>query len=114
VSVSGKLESVIDIRDRNNLGGFVNLIKDFRLSKSVIVKARRFGFPLRLVKTTTELGAVLEQSDWRNWPMVYDVPSTCQVFGSFVMNAGIEGMKESCTAQRSRKDHALRFSLKTS
>jgi RES domain len=97
VSVSGKLESVIDIRDRNNLGGFVNLIKDFRLSKSLIVKARRFGFPLRLVKTTTELGAVLEQSDWRNWPMVYDVPSTCQVFGSFVMNAGIEGILYSST-----------------
>jgi hypothetical protein len=30
VSVSGKLESVMDIRDRDNLGGFVNLIKDFR------------------------------------------------------------------------------------
>jgi len=97
VSVSGKLESVIDIRGRDNLGGFVNLIKDFRLSKSLIVKARRFRFPLRLVRTTTELGAALEQPDWRNWPMVYDVPSTCQVFGSLVMNAGIEGILYSST-----------------
>jgi hypothetical protein len=97
VSVSGKIESVIDIRDRDNLGGFVNLIKDFRLSKSLIAKARRLRFPLRLVKTTTELGDVLEQPDWRNWPMVYDVPTACQVFGSLVMNAGIEGILYSST-----------------
>lgn len=97
VSVSGKLESVIDIRNRDNLGGFVNLIKDFRLSKSLIAKARRLGFPLRLIKTTTELGAALEQPDWRNWPMVYDVPTACQVFGSLAMNAGIEGILYSST-----------------
>src|SRR6266852_6330446 len=41
VSVSGKLESVIDIRDGNNLAGFVGLIKDFRLSGSLVRKARK-------------------------------------------------------------------------
>jgi RES domain len=92
VSVSGKLESVVDTRNRDNLGGFVNLVKDFRLSKSLIVKARKLGFPVRLIKTTKELGGVLEQRDWRSWPMVFDVPSTCQIFGRFVMNAGIEGI----------------------
>jgi hypothetical protein len=28
----------------------------------------------------------------RRWPIMFDVPSTSQVFGSLVMNAGIEGI----------------------
>jgi hypothetical protein len=92
VSVSGKLESTLDIRERNNLARFVNLIKDFRLSRSLILKARKLKFPLRLVKTAKELGGVLEQRDWRNWPMAFDVPAACQVFGGLVMDAGIEGI----------------------
>lgn len=92
MSISGKLESTFDIRERSNLSAFVNLTKDFKLSRSLIQKAQRLRFPLRLVRTAGELGAVLEHPDWRNWPMVFDVPSTCQVFGGLVMNAGIEGI----------------------
>jgi RES domain-containing protein len=92
VSVSGKLESVIDIRDRNNLAGFINLIKDFKVPGSLILKARKLGFPLRLVRTAKELGGVLEQRNWRNWPMAFDVPAASQVFGGLVMDAGIEGI----------------------
>lgn len=92
VSVSGKLESVLDIRQRSNLTAFVNLIRDFKLSKSLVLNARRLRFPLQLIRSAKELGTVLELQNWRNWPMIFDVPSACQVFGSLVMNAGIEGI----------------------
>ena len=92
VSVSGKLESVINICERNNLGGFVSLIKDFRLSRSLTVEARKLNFPLQLITTVSELSAVLEQRDWRNWPMIFDVPSSCQIFSGQVLDAGIEGI----------------------
>lgn len=92
ISVSCKLESVLDVRDGANLAGFVNLVRDFRLSRSLTEKARKFRFPVRLVRSTTELLAALEQRDWRNWPMACDVPAACQVFGGLVMNAGIEGI----------------------
>lgn len=91
VSVSGKLESLLDIRERSNLVGFVNLVKHFRLSGSVVLQAKRLGFQAHLIRTVKELGAVLEQPNWREWPMLFDVPSTCQVFGAIVVNAGIEG-----------------------
>lgn len=97
VSLSGKLESVLDIRDRNNLAGFVNLIKSFKLSKSLLKKSQRFDFPVRLVRTTTELVDNLKQPDWRNWPMVFDVPAATQIFGGIVMNAGIEAILYSST-----------------
>ena len=92
VSVSGKLESVLEIRERGNLVPFVNLIKGFKVSQSLILKARKLRFLLELVKTPKLLGEILEQRNWQEWPMLYDVPSTCQVFGGIVMNAGIEGI----------------------
>jgi hypothetical protein len=92
VSVSGKLESVLDIRDRNNLTSFVNLIKDFRLSGPLMRRARKLGFPVQLIRTVKTLASVLEYRSWRNWPMVYDVPAASQIFGGLVMDAGIEGI----------------------
>lgn len=111
ISVSGKLESVLDIRQRSNLTPFVNLVKGFRLSKSLVRQARKVRERLRLVQTARELGDQLEKRDWRNWPMIYDVPATCQVFGSLVMNAGIEGI---VTTPRSLEGSASRFSRKIS
>src|SRR5579864_705823 len=55
-AVSGKLESVLEIRERGNLVPFVNLIKGFKVSKSLILKARRLRFRLELVKTPKQLG----------------------------------------------------------
>jgi hypothetical protein len=92
VSVSGKLESVLDIREPNNLVGFVNLIRDFRLSGPLVLQAKKLGFQAQLIRTVRGLSAVLEQVNWREWPMLFDVPATCQIFGGVVMNAGIDGI----------------------
>jgi RES domain len=93
VSVSGKLEAVVDIRMPRNLSKFVSLIKDFKLSKPLISEARRLGWsPLTLITTVTELRTVLMLDNWRNWPTLYDVPAGGQVFGGAAATAGIEGI----------------------
>jgi hypothetical protein len=92
LSVSGKLESVVDVRVSETLSSFVRLIKDFRLSKALVVEARRLGFPLQLIATVAELKRVLMLQDWRNWPMLYDVPAGGQIFAGIAMDAGIEGI----------------------
>ena len=92
VSVSGKLDAVLDIRVSGNLSAFVSLIKTFRLSKPLIVEARRLGFPLQLITTLAELKRVLMLGNWRDWPMLYDVPAGGQIFGGIVLDAGIEGI----------------------
>ncbi|HKT89887.1 MAG TPA: RES family NAD+ phosphorylase [Candidatus Sulfotelmatobacter sp.] len=92
VSVSGKLDAVLDVRDRTNLTRFVNLVKHFKVSPYLRRMAKRLHFPLNLVTTPKQLGTVLEAKNWRNWPMVYDVPAVSQIFGGLVMNAGIEGI----------------------
>ncbi len=92
VSVSGRLDAVVDIRMSGNLSAFVNLIKSFRLSKPLTVEARRLGFPLQLITTVAELKPVLMVANWRNWPMLYDVPAGGQIFGGVAVDAGIEGI----------------------
>jgi hypothetical protein len=92
VSVSGKLESVLDVRASSNLSALVNLIKSFKLSRPLIMEARRLGFPLQLIATEAELKSVLMYENWRNWPMLYDVPAAGQIFGGIAVDAGIEGI----------------------
>lgn len=92
LSVSGKLEFVLDIRTSANLSQFVTLVRGLRLSKALTGEARRLGFPLQLVTTVGELRRVLMMPDWRNWPMLYDVPAGSQIFGSLALDAGLEGV----------------------
>jgi hypothetical protein len=93
ISVSGKLESVLDVRERSNLLSFVNLIRDFKPPKALITQARKLGLPtLRLVRTVGQLTKELRTANWRNWPMLFDAPSPSQIFGRIVLDAGIEGI----------------------
>jgi hypothetical protein len=93
VSVSGKIEAVVNVRTVSHLRGFVDLIKNFKLSPALKSEARRLGgFPLQLITSVQMLRALFAQPDWRNWPMLYDVPAGPQVFGSIAFDAGIEGI----------------------
>jgi hypothetical protein len=92
VSVSGRLESILDVRDAKNLAGFLNLVRNFKLSSGLIMKARRLGFPAKIITDANQLVKELQTSRWREWPMIYDVPSVPQIFGRIVLDAGIEGI----------------------
>ena len=93
VSVSGKVETVVDVRTVSHLRVFVELIKTFELSPALRSEARRLGgYPLQLITSVQLLRQLFAQTNWRNWPSVFDVPAGTQVFGSVVLDAGIEGI----------------------
>jgi len=92
VSVSGTLESVLDIGDSKNLAGFVNLVKHFQISGKLFEKARRVGLHIKLVRNTSQLANQLADQRWRGWPMIYDIPAVSQIFGRIVLDANIEGI----------------------
>lgn len=92
ISVSGRMESVLDVRDGKNLTRFIALIKDFKVSSRLVLNARRLGLQLKLVRATTELVKELASPRWREWPIAYDVPAAPQIFGRMVFDAGIEGI----------------------
>lgn len=92
VSLSGKLDAALDVRDQANLTGFVDLIKGFRLSSALSFTAKRLGFNPSLIKTTQLLADELHVPDWRQWSMLFDVPAPSQIFGRIVLDAQIEGI----------------------
>ena len=93
VSVSGMLESAIDLRAEDNLAPFVDLIKDFQLSRALTKKAKNFGpSTITLIRTPRLMAENLLAQNWRVWPMQYDVPAPSQIFGQIAMDAGIEGI----------------------
>lgn len=93
VSLSGYLDSIVNLRHPATLEAFVHLIKDFSIPNHLInmAKAMRLTPPL-LVRDRTGLLEVLLQPNWRGWPMQFDVPAPCQIFGQLVARAGIEGI----------------------
>jgi len=94
VSISGKIESYIDLNSPDRLKLFINLFKDFTIPRHVYDIAKILGFPEppMIIKTVPKLIEAILAPNWREWPMQYDVPVASQIFGQLAMAAGIEGV----------------------
>lgn len=92
VSLSGFLDSIIDLRESNRLQPFLNLIKDFSIPEYLEKAAKEIGERIDLIKMVPILIEALLIPRWRQWPMMFDIPSASQIFGQLVADAGIEGI----------------------
>src|SRR3989338_6806441 len=93
VSVSGFLDSVIDLRKPAKLQKFVDLIKDFAVPKHLIETAKKIGEqPPDLLRDTETLLKALLVPNWRSWPMLFDVPTASQIFVQLVDQARIQAI----------------------
>jgi len=94
VSVSGRLDTIIDLNQPNKLQPFVGLIKNFIFPEHIkqIAKMLKFKEEPEVIKTVPKLIDALLAPNWREWPMQFDVPVASQIFGQLVMSAGIEGI----------------------
>ncbi len=94
ISISGRIDSYIDLNSPERLKPFINLFKDFKIPKHVYEIAKYFKFPEppTVITTISKLMEALLAPNWREWPMQYDVPVASQIFGQLVMAAGIEGI----------------------
>ena len=93
VSVSGALNSIINLREPKKLQSFMELIKDFEMPDSLKETAKKIGLPEPdLIRTVPKLIDCLLAPNWREWPMQFDVPFSSQIFGQMVAEAGIEGI----------------------
>lgn len=93
VSVSGLLDSIINLKEPSNLEPFVDLIKDFTVPEYLKEAAKNIGErEPELIRSVPKLIESLMDSDWRVWPMNFDVPIASQIFGQLVSSSGIEGI----------------------
>ncbi|MFH1829573.1 MAG: RES family NAD+ phosphorylase [Pseudomonadota bacterium] len=93
ISVSGFLEKMFDLRDSSRLNEFVDLISIFELSTHLKKLAQTHNLKRpRVVKTVDQLYTSLMESNWREFPMQYDIPANPQIFGQLIHKAGIQGI----------------------
>lgn len=93
VSVSGKLNSVINLNQPHKLQPFLDIIGKFKVPTHLKKLGEKLGQnELILVNDTKSLNGALLAPNWREWPMQFDVPSSSQIFGQLVVDAGIEGI----------------------
>lgn len=97
VSISGRVEALIDLALPDRLDRFVSLIREFRLSDELLKLGKYLAKelpsdPTRLVKTTRNLMDVLRAPHWREMPVQIGIPSTSQIFGQLVCQSGVEAI----------------------
>ena len=92
-AVNWSLRTVIDLRKSEKLDPFVGLIKDFVLKEELKERARKNDMPEpTLVRGRDDLMRIMLDANWRQWPSLFGVPNSSQIFGQLALEAGIDGV----------------------
>ncbi len=92
-SLSGRIESVLDINDPSAVEPFVNLISRFKMPRTLMAKAKSLRLPApSVVSDVASLLKTLFDPNWRINATAFNVPAGPQLFGQIVHAAGIEGI----------------------
>lgn len=93
VTVDVHLESYIDIGDLNALKACADVLRRFKMPKSVGSLARSLRLTLPgLVRSPGGLQRQLLNPNWRVEPVQYGLPSNPQIFGRLCEAAGVHGI----------------------
>jgi hypothetical protein len=93
VSLSGRLEAVLDLSRPEQLQPLMDLLKNFSVPDHLKKAAKQMGLlEPELIRTVPKLVEVLQVPNWREWPTHFDVPAASQIFGQLAVDAGIEGI----------------------
>ncbi len=93
LSVSGKLESILDLTKKGSLSEFLKIISTFKLSPQLRKEAKRLKIEdPQIVGTENLLIKTFMDPNWRAFPQVVDVPANSQIFGQIIRSAQLCGV----------------------
>lgn len=93
VQVRGDLEACVRVDDHKCLKKLAALWGGFQVPKEAIQLARQHGFKIPGIASTPRLmKKAIMQSNWRDFPLFYDMPSNPQYFGQGAWKAGVEAV----------------------
>lgn len=96
VMVNAHLERVFDVTDLASMAPLCSLLAKFKMPEAVDAARRRLHIDKRQitkVRTAQQLQKVVMQSDWRKWPVQFDLPAPGQILGGLVLAAGFEAIR---------------------
>lgn len=92
-SISGSLDRVVDLSDKESLAKFVKLISKFKIPQSILDSAANLGIPApTLIRSSGPLLKSFLADNWRKEPAQFDIPANSQIFGLLAYLAGIDGI----------------------
>lgn len=93
ICVRGQVNQVLDLTNPDALKNFFHLIKSVTLPDIFIKRARKLNIePMLQVTSMLELRKSILAPDWRDIPMLFDVPASPQILGQIAHAAGIEAI----------------------
>lgn len=110
IRLRGRVERVLDLTDPVVLINATTVLKKIKMPKSVEEVLRRLRVPRgqrpRMVQTSADLQRIFTEN-WKEWPVVYGIPASSQVFGQFAVAAGFEAIRYRSTKQPSKNCLAI-------
>lgn len=94
--VNGHLSTVFDLAQPDSLKAVAKVLAKFTLPKEAVKLGRRLKLPqsdLAMIRTPKALMHALLELNWRTLPIQLGNPSSSQIFGSWVMEAGYEAIR---------------------
>jgi hypothetical protein len=88
-----RLENIFDLTKLSNLTAFAQVVAKFSVPRELQNIARQLGIHSPLLATTPkQLRDTFLSSNWRHYPVQFEVPSNSQVFGRLLNAFGFEGI----------------------
>jgi hypothetical protein len=92
--VKGDINQVLNLTTADSLKDFYELIKNIHLPARFIQRARQLNLesPMPHVKSLKELIQSILLPNWRDIPVLWDIPANSQILGQIAYEAGIEAI----------------------
>lgn len=94
ILLDGEVHHYFDLTKPSKLQPFMNITKNFKVSKEVIKLGKILAIKKtpRAIANCTELQKTMLEGGWREYPVQCNVPSSSQIFGKMLLDAGFEGV----------------------
>lgn len=102
--VRGHVERVFDASNLGSLSPIARVLARFKMPAEAIAIAKLLKMRKAsdmMVRDATSLRTALQVSNWRVWPVQYELPAPSQIFGDLVRAAGYEAIRYRSTKSRS-------------
>ena len=92
--VKGEINQVLNLTHADSLKDFYELIKNIHLPARFIQRAKQLNLesPMLAVRSLTELNQSILLPNWRDIPILWDIPANSQILGQVAYEAGIEAI----------------------
>lgn len=93
IKLNGKINNIFELGNPKFTKEFIDIVSKFKVRKSTQDLAKKAGIvPWTLLHNHESLVNMCMQLNWRTIPYLFDIPSTPQVFGGLIRDAGFSGI----------------------